>query len=139
LGGRLNDPLPEGFNLVGREIELPAPTVVTREEAKEAERSDLGTPVLHTQWTVELPDGIDATIVDSAGRSNMTPEQAGWALALSSAEADVREQTKVLENPFARAGQKRQAATNHKQLGLAPRNQPSPSSGSGPNLDLQGG
>lgn len=136
LAGRLPSPLPEGFNLVGREIELPSPSVVSSEQAQAAGRGDLGTPVIHTQWTVELPDGIDATIVDASGRSNMTPEEASWELALSRAEADVSELTKVLEDPFASAIQKRQAAGNLKQLNTALQNQQSALSSSGRDIDL---
>jgi hypothetical protein len=122
LAGRLPEALPEGFSLSAREIELPVPTVVTREQAQAAQRADLGTPVIHTQWRVQLPDGIDATIVDDSSRSNVTPEEGSWLLELSRNEADVTELIKVLEDPFTSLRQRTQAANNLKQLGLALQN-----------------
>ena len=133
LAGRLPDPLPEGFNLVGREIELPAPSVVTTEQSTE-----LGTPVIHTQWTVELPDGLDATIVDGSTRSNMTPEVAAWELTLSRAEADVAELKKVLDNPLTSARQKVQAAGNLKRLNATLKNMESSRSSASLDLNVHG-
>jgi len=118
LAGRLPAPLPEGFNLSSREIELPAPTVVTREQAIAGGQPDLGAPVIHTQWTVQLPDGIDATIVSDTSRSNVTPEQGSWLLQLSRDEADVADMVKVLEDPFSSQRNRFQAANNLKKKGL---------------------
>ncbi|MBL8849601.1 MAG: hypothetical protein JNG89_07950, partial [Planctomycetaceae bacterium] len=116
LAGRLPAPLPEGFHPAARQIELPAPTVVTREQAEAGGRADLGTPVIHTQWRVQLPDGIDAMIVDGAGRSNVTPDVTD--LVLARVEADIFACVQVLRDPFASKQQKAVVANNLKSLNL---------------------
>ncbi len=74
LAGRLDGPLPKRFGLFASELSLPVPVVVSREEATQGGRPDLGTPVVETQWKVFLPDDIDASPVDDTQRTNLTLE-----------------------------------------------------------------
>lgn len=66
LAGRLGRPLPKKFDPAGEEIELPAPQVLGVKDSPE-----FGLPVLQTLWRVDLPDDVDARVVESGGRTNL--------------------------------------------------------------------
>ncbi len=117
LAGRLTKALPENFMVAAREIELPSPSVVTREEAQAAGRPDLGMPVVHTQWTVYLPDDIDASAVDR--KSNLSFDQEAWDLQIRKQEQDAVELTRMLFDPLTSSRQKVQVLNNLKQLDVS--------------------
>ena len=71
LAGRLTRPLPQSFDPAGDEIELPAPQVVGVKDSPE-----FGLPVLQTLWRVDLPDDMDARVVESGGRTNLIQREA---------------------------------------------------------------
>ncbi|MCA9053383.1 MAG: hypothetical protein KDA75_06075, partial [Planctomycetaceae bacterium] len=68
LAGRLPSTLPSGFALTGTEMDLPAPQLATTKQSP-----DFGVPVLQTLWRVDVPADLRASLVESAGRSNLTP------------------------------------------------------------------
>jgi hypothetical protein len=65
FAGRLPTRLPRGLTLTGREIELPAPQVVSQGEFE--------IPVLETVWTVDLPEDLAVKPVDDLGSTNLEP------------------------------------------------------------------
>ncbi len=67
IGGTLgNGPLPKGFRISAKEIDLPAPQVVSMQDDPE-----YGLPVAQTQWTVYLPDDLEVSPIDDANRNNL--------------------------------------------------------------------
>lgn len=68
LAGKFPTALPQGFDPGGRNVELPAPQVVSASESPES-----GLPVLQTLWRVDLPNDLHAVVLDSDGRTNMLP------------------------------------------------------------------
>jgi len=71
--GRLDSALPHGLKPMRDERSLPAPHVYSQTEDPEH-----GMPVARTEWTVYLPDDIDARPVDDRDRMNMTPSESGF-------------------------------------------------------------
>ena len=114
LAGRLAKGLPQNFMVAAREIELPSPSVITRDEAVAAGRPDLGMPVVHTQWTVYLPDDIDAAPVGR--RSNLSFDAEAWQLQLTKREQDAAELTRRLFDPLVSSRQKVHIVSNLKKL-----------------------
>lgn len=117
LAGRLEKGLPENFMVAAREIELPSPSVITRDEAVAAGRPDLGMPVVHTQWTVYLPDDIDAAPVDR--KSNLSFDAEAWDLQVRKQEQDAAELTRMLFDPLVSSRQKVRVLNNLKQLDVS--------------------
>ncbi|MEX1228969.1 MAG: hypothetical protein WEB58_01940 [Planctomycetaceae bacterium] len=69
LAGRMiNAPLPKGFRLTAKEIDLPAPQVVSTQED-----AAYGLPVAKTQWTIYLPDDLNVEPIDDRDRNNLEP------------------------------------------------------------------
>lgn len=67
LSGRLPRTLPEGFRPWAREVDFPAPQVVSKQES-----ADFGIPVARTQWSVYLPENLDAEPLDDSNRHNLS-------------------------------------------------------------------
>ena len=123
LAGRLGKTLPESFHLTARELSIPAPRVVSREEAETAGRPDLFMPVVQTVWSVLLPEDLDASPVDDTGRTNVNFDVEAFLLLQRQRDADIDAFVKKLRDPFASYRQKAQALSSLKQL----------------NVELQGG
>lgn len=66
--GSFGKPLPRGFTASSKDLDLPAPHVVTQQESAE-----YGIPVARTQWAVYVPDSVDASIIEDTGKTNLRP------------------------------------------------------------------
>jgi hypothetical protein len=72
LEGRLPQKLPRGVQLWGTPFDLPAPRVLTPEADPER-----GIPVASTEWTIELPEGLQARLIEDPNRSNVSAAPTG--------------------------------------------------------------
>ncbi|MDP1795866.1 MAG: hypothetical protein Q8K78_00210 [Planctomycetaceae bacterium] len=66
LSGRLPQGLPLGDQVLGRDLDLPSPTIVGQDES-----SEFGIPVARTRWSVYLPDDLDVWPVRDPKRNNL--------------------------------------------------------------------
>jgi hypothetical protein len=71
--GRLPGPLPRGVQVFRSDVDLPAPQVVSA-----VDNSEYGMPVAATEWTVYLPEEIDARRIDDPDRTNVAATVAGY-------------------------------------------------------------
>lgn len=69
LSGRLAKALPLGSSVMGRDLDLPAPSVVGQDES-----DTFGIPVARTRWTVSLPDDLDAWPLRDPKRNNLNDQ-----------------------------------------------------------------
>jgi hypothetical protein len=72
LAGQFDHPLPKGVQVLRTEFDLPAVQVLSQ-----AEDPEFGAPVAATEWTVVLPEDIDATAIDDPERTNVAPASEG--------------------------------------------------------------
>lgn len=118
LAGRLATSLPEHFGVMARKIDIPVPTVVTPDEAAAGGQPDLGMPVVQTQWTIDLPDGIDG----EADKTNLTDTGTTADFRMQQLMEDFEALKRVAVSPVSSASQRSRAMNNLKQLGLAMHN-----------------
>ena len=114
LTGRMPTALPRNLSLLPRKLVLPAPSVVTPEEAVAAGQPDLGMPVVETQWTVHLPKEIDGT----ANQTNLSDTGDSALFHVQQLAADVAAVKRALLDPRATRSQRTLAANNLKQIEL---------------------
>jgi hypothetical protein len=72
LAGQFENPLPKGVQVLRTAIDLPAVQVLSQ-----AEDPEFGAPVAATEWTVVLPEEIDALAIDDPDRTNVAPASEG--------------------------------------------------------------
>ncbi|RMG42189.1 MAG: hypothetical protein D6725_00040, partial [Planctomycetota bacterium] len=115
IQGRLPGRLPGGTSPLRREVDVPAPRVVGREQDDE-----LGIPVSRTAWEVFFPEQFDVVPIDDPRRSNLTPGTPAdrQALQLLSYLDEASELLNVLQRKTS-AKQRYYAWKNLKQLGVA--------------------
>ena len=117
LSGQLPTPLAHDTYLLGQEVSLPAPDVVTLDESVE-----FGLTVAHTSWRVFTPDKLDVTLVSDRQKSNvdqLNEEQMFASILLqksSRLEADAKDLFRVLSDSRSSVYQKSQSQANLKQL-----------------------
>ncbi|MFO1006483.1 MAG: hypothetical protein U0929_11025 [Planctomycetaceae bacterium] len=117
LSGQLPTPLAHDTYLLGQEVSLPAPDVVTLDESPE-----FGLTVAHTSWRVYTPDKLDVTLVNDRQKSNvdqLNEEQMFASILLqksSRMEADAKDLFRVLSDSRSSAYQRGQSQANLKQL-----------------------
>ena len=121
VSGTLKEgPLPRGFQPLGKEMDLPAPRVLSQ-----SEDGEYGIPVAKTLWTVYLPKDLDTRVIDDPDRTNLG-RLASEERELTYAVNQVREATEllsgVLEGSYS-GKQKYRAWRNVKQLGDSIRSQ----------------
>jgi hypothetical protein len=98
---------------LGRVLELPAPQVVSSLQSAE-----FGMPVVHTTWTLWLPEDFDAEIDNSrtngAPRTNLTPQPTAAAQALGELQLyrELEDLNRLVTDEEATAAQRSKAATN---------------------------
>lgn len=113
--GSFGKPLPRGFTASSKDLDLPAPHVVTQQESAE-----YGIPVARTQWAVYLPDSVDASLIEDAGKTNLRPakndDQKAYVRTLLQ---DFNELLTVANNEDNSPQRRMRAANNLKQIGLA--------------------
>lgn len=135
LAGMLEAPLKRHSHLIGQEINLPAPEVVTRQQSE-----DFGLTVAHTSWRVFVPDQLDVTLVGNS-QSNMESLTGDDQLASSAIQrssrikADVEDLVRVLNDSRSDNHRKAQSLQNLKQLESKVRSQQSLFSQQGGNID----
>lgn len=95
IAGRLpQGSLPRDAVVLKREIDIPAPQVISQQDDTE-----YGIPVARTRWNVYLPDDLMVTPVDDRGRTNMSRATQSDASELERASyiSDANELLGVLE------------------------------------------
>lgn len=112
LAGRFNRPLPKGLTVLRDEFDLPSPQVLSQLEDPE-----FGAPVAATEWTVVLPEGIDAKRVDIPDRSNMAASAEGAERLIAQYQEMISLATIAVDNSLSMAVQSR-ARSNLKQLNI---------------------
>ncbi|MFG0332067.1 MAG: hypothetical protein ACF8TS_01780, partial [Maioricimonas sp. JB049] len=117
------------FQLLGRAVRLPAPTVVgARTSESRAGSEEFGLPVVQTRWTVSLPEDLDAAPVQEPGATNLTwhTDSDSWIdyemRRLMQLKAEVTELTRIAKSEQYSSRQRAQARSNLRQLGLAVHN-----------------
>ncbi|MCA8997704.1 MAG: hypothetical protein KDA80_11980, partial [Planctomycetaceae bacterium] len=116
LEGRLGRSLPEAMSLMGREVRIPVPQVVSRNDSGE-----FGLSVAQTLWTVHVPDDLDANPVREPKATNLTwhAEQAWIAQErqrLSRLESDLNEMMRIASDAKAGYSRRNAAISNLKKL-----------------------
>ena len=98
---------------LGAEYPIPAPSVVSPNESRE-----YGVPVVHTNWTVHVPDDVDASPVVDAARTNVSYQAPSAGLKMIERELyrELADQSKLALNKFASTAQRRKAASNITRL-----------------------
>jgi hypothetical protein len=111
--GRFAGPLPQGVQIMRSEFDLPAPQVVSQ-----AEDPRFGVPVASTEWTVYLPEDLDARKIEDPARSNMSESIEGldYQIALFQEWLNLYS---LLEDHMATRASKMRAQSNLKQLETA--------------------
>jgi len=114
--GAFERSLPASFLAPTSSLDLPAPHVVSTVESAE-----FGIPVARTLWTVRVPDGVDASLVTDAGRTNVTNTASSEARRayLKSKLQDVSGMLAIVKGKGFSKRQKFEASNNLKQIGLA--------------------
>jgi hypothetical protein len=113
--GSFDKPLPRGFVSSGRDLDLPAPHVVTQKESTE-----YGIPVARTLWSVYLPDSVDASVIEDAAKTNLRPAKGEAQKAhVRTLLHDFEQLLAVAANDENSARRRMQATNNLKQIGLA--------------------
>jgi hypothetical protein len=108
--GSFAQPLPKGIQMLRSELDLPAPQVVSQGE--------FGIPVAATEWTVILPQDIDARRIEDAARSNVAESDEGGEELLARYNEMWNMYSLLLDESQSLSTQSR-ARNNLKQLGLA--------------------
>ncbi len=114
LAGELPVHLPQRAGVLPVDVDIPAPVIVSPQESRE-----YGVPVVHTEWTVYVPDDLEASLVDDAGRSNVSLLPQGVSSLTTRLQqlqelADLNRLVTSKESSYA---SKVRAASNLKQLG----------------------
>lgn len=115
--GAFEKGLPNSFVSPSAGLTLPTPRVVTTSESDE-----YGIPVARTLWTVHVPDSVSASLVDDPNQTNMTLTSDAAASDTAygkSLVSDMANMVNVVKSRASSSAQKREAASNLKQLGLA--------------------
>ena len=113
--GSFDQPLPRGFVSSGKDLDLPAPHVISQKES-----SEYGIPVARTLWSVYLPDSIDASVIEDAAKTNLRPAKGEAQTAhVRTLLQDFDQLLAVVANDENSARQRMQAKNNMKQIGLA--------------------
>ena len=113
--GSFDQPLPRGFSTSGKDLDLPAPHVISQKES-----SEYGIPVARTLWSVYLPDSIDASVIEDAAKTNLRPAKGESQKAhVRTLLQDFNELLAVAANDENSGRQRMQATNNLKQIGLA--------------------
>ncbi|HET6422177.1 MAG TPA: hypothetical protein VFG20_00755, partial [Planctomycetaceae bacterium] len=92
LSGRLANPLPLASGILGRDLDLPSPTIVGQEES-----DAFGIPVARTRWTVYLPDDLDVWPLRDPKRNNLN-DQAQVAAESFGARALLQDYSELLSS-----------------------------------------
>lgn len=111
--GRLPGQLPKSAKLVGEEISIPAPQIVSPQEDP-----DYGIPVARTRWTVYLPDDLDAHAVRSINKHNLSLSPVFDNLYGEAALQDAGDLVGYLTQAISNS-RRSQSKSNLKQMGMA--------------------
>ena len=113
--GAFEKSLPQGFMIGSRDIDLPAPHVITQKQSRE-----FGIPVARTLWAVYLPDSVDASVIEEAQKTNLQPARDETQKAhVKTLLKDYQELLTVARNKGNSYRRRKQASSNLKQIGLA--------------------
>ncbi len=114
LAGELPAPLPDQARLQAAEVTLPAPALVTPQESRE-----YGVPVVHTEWTVYLPEDLDASALDDAQRTNVSslPEGGSELTTRLQQLQEMADLNRLLSSKQESLARKSRAFSNLRQLG----------------------
>ena len=114
--GRLSGPLPKSATFSREEFSIPAPQILSKQQD-----ADYGIPVARTQWTVYLPDDLDAQGVRSTDKHNLSLADHANDLYGNAALQEASELLGYFEQ-MVESNKRVQSVNNLKQIGLAASN-----------------
>jgi hypothetical protein len=114
LQGVLPRPLSRVLALNGDRVSIPVPTVVAPRESAE-----YGVPVVHTQWSVSIPEEFRAAPVMEEGLTNVSrlSEGAGGVMPYLQQLQELADLNRLVQDSSVSYSQRKRAADNLRQLG----------------------